>query len=89
VLPLNPGAGEFSGEQAHLKGQQDALFPGHRTMNRILDGLRRKTGIADGHGTILVVSDNSSQYRFTLSIHNIEEVRTHNGFSHRHSGQAP
>jgi bifunctional non-homologous end joining protein LigD len=63
VLPLNPGAGEFPGEQAHLKGQQDALFPGHRTMNVILDGLRRGTGIADGHGTILVVSDNSSQYR--------------------------
>ena len=50
VFLLNPGAGEFPGEHAHLKGQQDALFPGHRTVNLILDGLRGGTGIPDGHG---------------------------------------
>jgi hypothetical protein len=33
MLLLDPGAGEFTSEQAHLKGQHHALLPGHRTMD--------------------------------------------------------
>src|SRR5438552_2143748 len=41
--------GEFPGEQAHIKRQQDALFSRHRPQNFKLDSLRRRTGIGVGH----------------------------------------
>jgi hypothetical protein len=53
VFLPNPGTGEFPREQTHLKGQDYALFPGHRAENLILNGLRRGTRIADGHRKML------------------------------------
>jgi hypothetical protein len=53
VLLPKVGAGEFAGEHAHLVCQNHALFSGHGAVNRVLDGLRLGSCVADGHGKIL------------------------------------
>jgi hypothetical protein len=50
MIPLNSRAGQVTSEQAHLEGEEKALFAGHRALNPQLNLSRCGSGIGDGHG---------------------------------------
>ncbi len=50
MLAPDPLPGEFPGEQAHLKRQQDALFSWHCAQNFELNSSCRRAGVSMGHG---------------------------------------
>ncbi len=53
MLSPDPLLGEFPGEQAHLKRQQDALLSRHCPQNFELHSLRRRAGVGVGHAGML------------------------------------
>jgi hypothetical protein len=53
MLSANSLPSEFSGEQAHLKRQQKALFAGHRPLDLELSRVRRRACVGDGHEQML------------------------------------
>jgi len=53
MLAPNARAGQVTGEQAHLEGEEKTFFASHRALNPELNFARRVASIADGHGRIL------------------------------------
>ena len=74
MFSSNPFFGEFPGEQAHLKREQDALFSRHGPQNLHLDSLRRRTGIGEGHRNMLAKANSEPAWpRFpSMDMHQIK-----------------